>query len=322
MKYAIISDIHGNFPALSAVIDDAKAQGVDEFWLIGDYVTDFPFPNEVTQLIKNLDRALVIRGNKEDYMQDIHRSKKADLSIQQIAAVACAYLGLEPENLEYLISLPKKIKGKTPLGTDFTLMHNSEIFFRKYDQRMHLFHSVDYAKEMDKSPFTHEEFLAASRKELLNRQDTLEDISKLSSGIYAFGHNHLQWHMEFEGKVFINPGACGIPLDFNAAAPYSILEETPQGFEVNERRVPYDYEMAIKALVSSDVFKHAEIWSRLIIYALRNSREATFPFLMYANSLAERAETEENRRQNPVTNEIWEEAARTFSDFDVYGIEI
>ena len=47
MIYAVISDIHGNYPALKAVIDDAKAKGVEAFLLLGDYIRDTPTLNEV-----------------------------------------------------------------------------------------------------------------------------------------------------------------------------------------------------------------------------------------------------------------------------------
>jgi len=47
MKYAIISDIHGNLFAFKEVLADAKAQGVDMYLLIGDYASSFPWGNDV-----------------------------------------------------------------------------------------------------------------------------------------------------------------------------------------------------------------------------------------------------------------------------------
>ena len=53
MRYAIFSDIHGNLPALQAALCDAKGYSVDKYLFLGDYIRDFPWPNEVveTQLI-------------------------------------------------------------------------------------------------------------------------------------------------------------------------------------------------------------------------------------------------------------------------------
>lgn len=47
MKFAIISDIHGNYPALVKVIEDANLNDVDRFIFIGDYIFDLPFSNDV-----------------------------------------------------------------------------------------------------------------------------------------------------------------------------------------------------------------------------------------------------------------------------------
>ena len=42
MKYALISDIHGNLPALQATMADAKRRGVDCFVFLGDYIGELP----------------------------------------------------------------------------------------------------------------------------------------------------------------------------------------------------------------------------------------------------------------------------------------
>ena len=45
MKYAIISDVHGNLPALELVLKDAEDNHVDSFIFVGDYFLSNPFPN-------------------------------------------------------------------------------------------------------------------------------------------------------------------------------------------------------------------------------------------------------------------------------------
>ena len=46
MKYAVISDIHGNLPALKVVLADAEKQGADAYIFGGDYCLSGPYPNE------------------------------------------------------------------------------------------------------------------------------------------------------------------------------------------------------------------------------------------------------------------------------------
>ena len=45
MKYAIISDIHGNLPALKAVLEDAKNQNITHYLFAGDYCLSWPWSN-------------------------------------------------------------------------------------------------------------------------------------------------------------------------------------------------------------------------------------------------------------------------------------
>jgi predicted phosphodiesterase len=59
MKYAIISDIHGNLEALAAVIKDAKEHFVDEFICLGDIVGIGASPVECIEIIKNLNGTTV-----------------------------------------------------------------------------------------------------------------------------------------------------------------------------------------------------------------------------------------------------------------------
>ena len=50
-RLAIISDIHGNLPALEAVLADIEAQGITDIYHLGDLVGYNPFPNETVALI-------------------------------------------------------------------------------------------------------------------------------------------------------------------------------------------------------------------------------------------------------------------------------
>ncbi len=78
MKYAIISDIHGNLPALNAVLEDARNHDVEAYMLVGDYYCDLPYPNEVVDTIRNLENAYVIKGNKEGYLNNLAKTDQSE----------------------------------------------------------------------------------------------------------------------------------------------------------------------------------------------------------------------------------------------------
>lgn len=65
MKLAIIADIHGNKPALEAVL--RAAPPVDAWICAGDVVGYYPDVNEVCEILYGL-RAFVVRGNHDAYV--------------------------------------------------------------------------------------------------------------------------------------------------------------------------------------------------------------------------------------------------------------
>lgn len=69
MRFAVISDIHGNLPALDAVLEDAEKSGADSYIFAGDYCISNPYPNECISRIRSIADKYVVRGNEEKYLQ-------------------------------------------------------------------------------------------------------------------------------------------------------------------------------------------------------------------------------------------------------------
>ena len=87
---ALLYDIHGNLPALEAVLADAG--DADEFLLGGDYATAGAWPRETVERLKELDKATWIRGNADRWLVDSH---DAPDPIGGIAARTAEVLGDE-----------------------------------------------------------------------------------------------------------------------------------------------------------------------------------------------------------------------------------
>ena len=71
MKYAVISDVHGNYPALRVVLDDAERQGITRYLFAGDYCISNPYPDECITAIRAVPDKLVVRGNEERYLENL-----------------------------------------------------------------------------------------------------------------------------------------------------------------------------------------------------------------------------------------------------------
>lgn len=116
MRILVLSDIHGNFPALQAVLEQAGP--VDQTWCLGDVVGYGPNPNECIQALRGRENLTCLLGNHDAAVLGaipLHTfNQDARLTVQWTRAV------LTPENKSWLETLPEvKVKGK------YTLVHGS-----------------------------------------------------------------------------------------------------------------------------------------------------------------------------------------------------
>ncbi len=98
---ALLYDIHGNLPALEAVLADAGDAG--ELLLGGDYATAGAWPRETVERLKELENATWIRGNADRWLADRH---DAPAPIDEIAARTAELLG--DELVADLVELPEQ----------------------------------------------------------------------------------------------------------------------------------------------------------------------------------------------------------------------
>lgn len=84
MTLAILYDVHGNLPALEAVLADC---GTERFLLGGDYALFGPFPAETVYRLRGLSDARWIRGNVDRW--SAHPSQAPDDRLVQGAIAAC-----------------------------------------------------------------------------------------------------------------------------------------------------------------------------------------------------------------------------------------
>jgi diadenosine tetraphosphatase ApaH/serine/threonine PP2A family protein phosphatase len=102
---AIIYDIHGNLPALEAVLDRAEQQGANRYLLGGDYGTPSPWPLETLERLRALPEASWIRGNGERWLIDPPADRP------EVGAVYEHYRDqVPPHEVEWLTALPTQVE--------------------------------------------------------------------------------------------------------------------------------------------------------------------------------------------------------------------
>jgi predicted phosphodiesterase len=219
-RLAIISDIHGNLPALEAVLADIDAQGIPEIYHLGDLVGYNPFPNETVALIAqqqipgitgNYDQAVL--GLVPDPIGELLNAKITPMgreiyawTVREVTSQSREFLGAQP-------GLRSLARGRWRL----LLTHGSPR------------HIKDYVR-----PSWPDEMVG-------------DLLSEVQEDILLTGHTHIPVVRQVNGKWLVNPGSVGFPKDGNPQAAYAVLE-LGEEFTVCIRRVEYDIERTIQAI--------------------------------------------------------------------------
>ena len=284
MKYALIADIHGNMPALSAVIADARAKGVRSFVFLGDYCIGLANPNEVADCIRSLSCSYVVGGNEDTCFSHLTSDNWQTQPRGQYEAVPYYYGLLTEENRKFLRDLPGELTIDINFAPPVHLFHKPQHYFDQCSPC--LLNPQYYADGIDRTLFSGESFYSHSRN-MLNCDESLKaKLASLSDGVYAFGHTHIQWSWRYEKKLLISTGSCGLPLDFNRDAAYCILEWTGTDWIVKLYRVPYDVDGTVSHTKNSDCAKGLPVWLGVIGRELETAREQAVPFVRFAEKYA------------------------------------
>ncbi len=305
MKYAVISDVHGNYPALRAVLEDARQRGVTHYLFAGDYCISNPWPDDSVAAIRAIHEKHIIRGNEEKYLENLIGKDPSQWTDGQMQVSYWCYRNMRKDNLEYVLSLPHRVDFACN-GMMIHMAHSSMDFMGTYP--FYTWNSVVIADRNRAAEADPEKILEAISAERENDPVFQKAVSGLERGVYIFGHSHLQWSLKAKDRevYLINPGSCGLPLDgIRNIAPYTVLEIAEDGkVRIEEIRVPFDRTAYMNAFMQTGQFREANVWSRVIMRELDNAQEHIWFFLAFAEQYARK--TGDERR--PFAVDTWEKA--------------
>ena len=183
---ALLYDVHGNLPALEAVIADAEAAGVDGWVLGGDYALFGGWPAETVERLRGLERASWIRGNGERWTADP---------------------GAAPDNP----ILPGAIAAARASLGDATVADLASLPFSCPNDGMLICHGSPLSDVRSFAPEASDE-----DAELLDGARARRVI---------FGHTHVPFARAAGDVELVNPGSVGMPFDGDPRAAYALLHE-------------------------------------------------------------------------------------------------
>ncbi|MCH5585318.1 metallophosphatase family protein [Shimazuella sp. AN120528] len=218
MKIAVLYDIHGNLPALHAVLEELKSIKPDVLFIGGDIVSG-PMPLQTLETLRNFPgNVQMIRGNGEREVVEVSEGKTIPfLSEKGVEKQKWVGEQLTPSDRQFLVELPEtmvlEVKG---LG---------EILFC---------HATPQSDEEIFTPLTPDELV-----------ETM--FHTVEQPLIFCGHTHLPFVRKIGDKQIINPGSVGMPFTGAPGAYWALIDEN--GFEL--KYTAYDLEEASKAILKS-----------------------------------------------------------------------
>jgi putative phosphoesterase len=217
MRLAIFGDVHGNLPALEAVLSDIAQQKPDAVYCLGDLVGYGASPNEVTARIKS-EGIPTIMGNYDDgvgFDRDECGCAYRDPVDQQLGdrSLRWTKAHVTADNKAFLRTLRAEVRIVAD-GKRILLVHGSP---RKMNEYL-----------FEDRPISSFQRLAAAS----------------DADVIVFGHTHKPYQKVVDNVSFVNAGSVGKPKDLDWRACYVMLDRGSITF----RRLNYDVAKAAAAI--------------------------------------------------------------------------
>ncbi|HEX9859996.1 MAG TPA: metallophosphoesterase family protein [Nitrospirota bacterium] len=220
MRTAVISDIHANLEALTAVLERTKALKADELVCLGDMVGYNADPNETLGILRS-EKALCVLGNHDACAAGLEEPD--DFNPLARAAVFWTRDRLTEKNRQFLAELPRERRVR-----DFFAFHGSVHDTDRYIlYREDAVHNFRLLAGLPNSPllgfFGHTHLMTA----LIEQQGTISTIAVTEELELAPGKRYL-----------INPGSVGQPRDGDPRAGFLVYDDRDR--RITFHRVEYD----------------------------------------------------------------------------------
>lgn len=216
MRLAVVSDVHGNLPALESALSDARRNGAEVILGAGDWVGYGPFPGEVVEHLRD-NRIPCISGNYD--MKVLQAEKNPEPFRLKMKPFKWQILQwtirhLNPEHLTWLAGLPATLDLEPVDGC-----------------RLHVCHGL---------PQNNEGRLYPGR--------SMDELNSITSGfppdILVAGHTHVPFSEYVGGCLVVNTGSAGQPVDGDPRPAYCLIDIV-SGRPPEARIVRFNYPIRI-----------------------------------------------------------------------------
>jgi putative phosphoesterase len=284
MKAAVLSDVHGNFPALKAVLDQIDQVEPDAILVAGDLIGG-PDTDSVISILTDREAQMILGNMDLDLLKFVDgHFPDAKRRSRQWGFMRWHAENVSEPLVEFLRSLPEQrevmVNGSPPI----LMVHGSP---------RSPYESLFPDKEIDRLNQVAEEMM----------QDVL-----------VCGHIHIQWSRNIAGKLVFNPGAVSAPLEGDSLSRYSILRYENDQWNIEPRNVEYDVNELRSRYLESGLLGAGGAVAKAFLLACETGVDVAKPFYEFA---LERVKKESLSSSEFIPDEVWLKAEADFpwSDF-------
>ncbi|MDH3255425.1 MAG: metallophosphoesterase family protein [Acidobacteriota bacterium] len=253
-RVAILADIHGNMPALRAVLEDLERQPPDEILIGGDLVGRGPQGSAVVAEIRSHGWPCV-RGNHEDYLLAFHQNRV-------------------PENwwLEPEWSAARWMAAELS-AADFVFLDSLEMTMTAVSAPgLLLTHGTPRSHSEGLGPWTTDDKL----KRLL---------AALDHKVLACAHTHRQMSRRVAAQRVVNVGSVGLPFNGDRRAQYAVFDWDGSEWTTRLRQVEYDIDEILRIYDTSGFSAAGGVTADLLRLEITHASPFLVPFLKWSEAL-------------------------------------
>jgi len=276
MRIAVLADIHGNLPALEAVIARLDTLQPDYVVVNGDLINGVPFSTEAINRVRALGWT-VVRGNHEFYYLDFGTERavpgcedparwgQLHWLIERITPDQGAYLAMLPDERTFYLT------GTQPLRMAHGVPGHNRVGFHN--------EQADPQIAAEIHPISERTFVSAHTHVQIDRHVHMA-IAPTANGHADEDAAIRRWHL-------INPGSVGLPLNGDTSAQFVILENVDEaaeagGWRATMQRVAYDRRSALQAYTTSGMLAMGGVITQLFYWEVVTAEPELVLFYRWA----------------------------------------